>query len=97
MYFSVTIGTNEQAFINLFFYRFKASCIPFCTNPKVFFFWIEMMKFERAITFVVATNFAFSSLIFNSKVFYLFTPFLNRFNRALLAAIPTIFPKDKIC
>jgi hypothetical protein len=45
MKFSVTVSTQQNAFFNLLFHLFPASCISFTGYTKIFFRWVEMMKF----------------------------------------------------
>lgn len=46
MYFSMTIGTQENTFVQLGLNSGPASRIPFGRNAKVFFSGIQVMKFQ---------------------------------------------------
>lgn len=50
MKFSMTIGANQNTFIEFLFYTLPSSRISFGRNAKVFFLVFEVMELERLST-----------------------------------------------
>ena len=81
----MTIGAEHHTFIEFFTYLVPASCTPTTGNTEVLQIRINMMKFSRLDTPVIAANPASAALVFDGPHPYGAAPLLNSLNQIFTA------------
>ena len=77
MKLSMTIGAQENTFIDFFFHLLPTPCISFMRYTKVLLCWIEMMKFQSLNATIIATYLAATTFVADRHQAYLFSSSLN--------------------